>query len=349
MLIDAFFRFSAITLLLFVASMLVVNGFILRNFRGSKSSLFLFLASISVTALFAGFTPEYIKLPLAFKIFFRFMDIPHLIFIWFFALSLFQKEFSLKPIYLITGILYSSGIFYVRLQQFDFIHYLPIWLMPLIQGLSVVLMLHMIAVALTGRSDDLLEKRRKSRLYFVFIIAFIGIATALLETLSQSYALYLPLATIKVIAIYPAIVWLCFWLFSIEKSKFLFDKIEPRQSNDLNWRDQALLDKLNFQIDENQSYLEKGLTIASLAKKLAVGPHRLRVFINQTLGYENFSTYINTVRIKAIKNALQEPENKHKPILTIALQYGFNSLSPFNRAFKAIEGKTPSEYRQKLE
>jgi len=81
---------------------------------------------------------------------------------------------------------------------------------------------------------------------------------------------------------------------------------------------------------------------------LGVHTHKLRNFINQTLGHENFSTYTNTFRIQAIKTAFINPENNHIPILTLAMQYGFNSLSPFNRAFKAIEGITPSEFRQNL-
>ena len=34
------------------------------------------------------------------------------------------------------------------------------------------------------------------------------------------------------------------------------------------------------------------------------------------------------------------------PVLTIALDAGFSSLGPFNRAFKAETGATPSEYRR---
>ncbi len=34
------------------------------------------------------------------------------------------------------------------------------------------------------------------------------------------------------------------------------------------------------------------------------------------------------------------------PVLTIAMDAGFQSLGPFNRAFKADTGLTPSEYRR---
>jgi AraC-like DNA-binding protein len=35
------------------------------------------------------------------------------------------------------------------------------------------------------------------------------------------------------------------------------------------------------------------------------------------------------------------------PILTIALDAGFQSLGPFNRAFKSATGETPSKYRRR--
>ena len=34
------------------------------------------------------------------------------------------------------------------------------------------------------------------------------------------------------------------------------------------------------------------------------------------------------------------------PILTIAMDSGFQSIGPFNRAFKAATGQTPTEYRR---
>ena len=34
------------------------------------------------------------------------------------------------------------------------------------------------------------------------------------------------------------------------------------------------------------------------------------------------------------------------PILTIALTVGYQSITPFNNAFRKIKGLTPSEYRK---
>jgi AraC-like DNA-binding protein len=44
--------------------------------------------------------------------------------------------------------------------------------------------------------------------------------------------------------------------------------------------------------------------------------------------------------------ALADPSQAEVPILTIALDAGFGSIGPFNRAFKAHTGLTPTEYRR---
>jgi AraC-like DNA-binding protein len=42
---------------------------------------------------------------------------------------------------------------------------------------------------------------------------------------------------------------------------------------------------------------------------------------------------------------LADPAQDHLPVLTIALDCGYGSIGPFNRAFKARFGVTPSQYR----
>ena len=55
---------------------------------------------------------------------------------------------------------------------------------------------------------------------------------------------------------------------------------------------------------------------------------------------------MNHYRIAEAKAALADPDQADVPVLTIALDAGFSSLGPFNRAFKAETGLTPSEYRR---
>ena len=77
--------------------------------------------------------------------------------------------------------------------------------------------------------------------------------------------------------------------------------------------------------------------------------YRLRRAINRGLGYRNFNEYLNRHRLADAKQALADPGQATVPILTIALDSGFQSLGPFNRAFKADTGGTPTEYRKAAE
>jgi AraC-like DNA-binding protein len=93
-------------------------------------------------------------------------------------------------------------------------------------------------------------------------------------------------------------------------------------------------------------YRQDGLTIAQLAERLGMPEYRLRRLINQALGYRNFNSFLNYYRIADAKMALSDPAQAEVPVLTIALDAGFSSLGPFNRAFKAETGVTPSEFRR---
>jgi AraC-like DNA-binding protein len=55
---------------------------------------------------------------------------------------------------------------------------------------------------------------------------------------------------------------------------------------------------------------------------------------------------LNFYRIADAKAALADPAQAAVPVLTIALDSGFSSLGPFNRAFKAETGMTPTEFRR---
>ncbi|MEM8727005.1 MAG: helix-turn-helix domain-containing protein, partial [Pseudomonadota bacterium] len=84
-------------------------------------------------------------------------------------------------------------------------------------------------------------------------------------------------------------------------------------------------------------------------KRLGVTQHTLRELINRDLGYRNFSEFVNFYRIDAVKEAFSAPDNRHKSILEIAMENGFNSLSPFNKAFKKQVGVSPKEFRKELD
>lgn len=107
-----------------------------------------------------------------------------------------------------------------------------------------------------------------------------------------------------------------------------------------------LLARLRRLMAEEKVYREEGLTVAALAERLDVPQYRLRQLINQRLGHRNFSTFVNGYRLEEAKAALADSAQAEVPILTIALDTGFQSIGPFNRAFKAHSGMTPTEFRR---
>jgi AraC-like DNA-binding protein len=109
--------------------------------------------------------------------------------------------------------------------------------------------------------------------------------------------------------------------------------------------DDPLAKKLCEHMDRELAWRDEGLSIAALAAQLGEQEYRLRRVINGQLGYRNFAAFLNGYRLAEIRAALADLSQRDVPIITIALDAGFGSLGPFNRAFREAEGMTPSEYR----
>jgi AraC-like DNA-binding protein len=92
-------------------------------------------------------------------------------------------------------------------------------------------------------------------------------------------------------------------------------------------------------------YRDPELSLAALAQRLGLPEHRLRELIHRELGYRNFSAFVNEHRLQEIEHKLADPAFDRRPILTLALEAGFGSIGPFNRAFRERHGMTPTQFR----
>ena len=108
----------------------------------------------------------------------------------------------------------------------------------------------------------------------------------------------------------------------------------------------ALWRRLEQLMTVERVYRREGLTIGTLSAELGVPEYRLRQLINEGLGHRNFNAFLNRYRIEEARAALADPEQKEVPVLTIAMDAGFQSIGPFNRAFKAATDLTPTEFRR---
>lgn len=110
--------------------------------------------------------------------------------------------------------------------------------------------------------------------------------------------------------------------------------------------EQRLAQALQQLMAGERGYRVDDLTLGLLALKLGVPEYRLRRHINQRLGHRNFNAYVNAFRLEQARAALADPDQRDASVLEIAMDAGFASIGPFNRAFKAAHGATPSEFRR---
>ncbi len=110
--------------------------------------------------------------------------------------------------------------------------------------------------------------------------------------------------------------------------------------------DRKLIQALEHMMHDEKIYRQEKLTIGDLAAQLGQPEYKLRRLINQGLGYRNFNVFLNRYRIAEAKATLADAERANLSVLTVAMDAGFQSLGPFNRAFKAETGLTPTEFRR---
>ena len=110
-------------------------------------------------------------------------------------------------------------------------------------------------------------------------------------------------------------------------------------------QDVQLLARLHALMEGESIYRDPDLTVARLAARATVPEYVLRRLIHDRLGHRNFASYVNSFRLQEVASRLQDPELARRPVLTLALEAGFGSIGPFNRAFKERHGVTPTEFR----
>jgi AraC-like DNA-binding protein len=220
--------------------------------------------------------------------------------------------------------------------------------MPLAWRASQAAALLLVAVglyrSLAGRAGDLVEARRRSRVVFASGVGlWIGVTT-LAGALG---GLAIPsVGGVLALALAAALLRL-----RVEGNAELAPAqppsvgrvIAPAGETD---EERGLHRRLRALMQEERAYREGGLTVGILAARLGVPEYRLRRLINQRLGHRNFTSFANGYRLAEAMAALADPAQARVPVLTIALDAGFQSIGPFNRAFKAHTGQTPSEFRR---
>jgi len=101
-------------------------------------------------------------------------------------------------------------------------------------------------------------------------------------------------------------------------------------------------------MEANLYHQDPELSLSSLAEKLSLPPHELSRVIN-TVFKKGFNDFINEYRVRDVVSKMQDPAYDNITLLGIGFEAGFNSKTTFNRIFKQMTGKSPTEYKKYLE
>lgn len=203
-------------------------------------------------------------------------------------------------------------------------------------------------LSLWSTRDDLVECRCRARPGFAAAIAGLalfltaGQATGLLQEGTEVLALS------QAVGILVVSLAFAVWLLRPDAARWpgeMFDAAHDHAPPHERFADPALIARIHAAMNA-RIWAEEGLTIGALAGRLGVPEHRVRRAINQGLGHRNFSSFINRARIEAACAALTDPAQMNTTVLEIAYDVGFASVGPFNRAFRAEMGNSPTEYRR---
>ncbi len=107
------------------------------------------------------------------------------------------------------------------------------------------------------------------------------------------------------------------------------------------------LERLSILMRVEKLYLHDNLSLRMLAQRLNADPNLLSYLLNNFV-QKSFYDYINELRIEEVITKLNSPLHKHLKIVEIGYESGFNSKATFNRVFKKITGKSPTEFKKNL-
>jgi len=190
-----------------------------------------------------------------------------------------------------------------------------------------------------GREDDLVENRLKMRIVFIGALAIIVLGGTIAESLR-----------IKGIEVPHIMGSICIFIYAFF-GNLSFIKLnpdlnlvgDPKETVTSEQTSDPIIDNIRQRMRDERLYADHDLRVASLAELVGLPAHQLRQKINQNLGYRNFNQFVNRYRIEEAGQRLIE--DNRTPVLSIALDVGFRSISSFNTAFQSQFGVSPTKYR----
>jgi AraC-like DNA-binding protein len=197
--------------------------------------------------------------------------------------------------------------------------------------------------ALKTKRGDLVDERIRFRnIFLVTTAALIGI-TLIVEIIPIDQQTITVLQVLQRSSIFAITLFFLLSAFGIRPG-FFFKGIPKVKTPAVD--DPELSAKLHTLMEQQKVYKKEGLTIGQLAELMNEQEYRLRRLINGQLGFRNFNDFVNQYRVNEACETLSDPAQSKKTILEIAYDLGYQSIGPFNKAFRDLKGTTPTSYRK---
>lgn len=268
------------------------------------------------------------------------------VFLWWFCLACFDSRFLLR------GAVLGVGVIWVVLAALDRgllgAEFAGLGLSYLLVPLGFGVVGHMVWRLLKERAGDLIEQRHDARTMVAVLLGgmlLIDLAADALFGLSWRPIAFSMTQNAMVLAFS---LWLSGRLLSVRPEVLTFGAapqgamtIAPRTrdgaGDDLRRRLVALMDK-------ERVFLDPSLNFAGFVAKMGASDRSVRTLIHHELGHDHFRTFLNHYRVAEARRLMADPQRADK-LVAVALDSGFASLASFNRAFRLVEGCSPSQYR----
>lgn len=202
--------------------------------------------------------------------------------------------------------------------------------------------------ALRGWSSELPSAERRMRVAFMLLFATVVLAATLVGALGQAWPAVAEVRSGVIAACAVAMILFTHQALRHRSRVPLPQPAQPkaarRVAGSLCEEEARLVNVLRHQLEVLQVYREPELKVVDLARRIGTAEHKLSRLIAHALGEKNFNQMVNRHRIAYACRRLADPAAR-ATVLDISADAGFASLGPFNRAFKAATGRTPTDYR----
>jgi len=211
--------------------------------------------------------------------------------------------------------------------------------MRIMQLIEISLVVLALILLWRGKEEDLVETRAKLRNWSILGIALLTLVILFLHLVTahlvpDGFQLFFMLA------VFALSLSINFAMLKMNPSGQITTHGKPTivESQD------PLIISLLDRMQDERLYADHDLRVAKLADMVGLPEHSLRKKINKQLGYRNFNQFVNRYRIEEAGQRLNKEPTI--PVLSVALDVGFRSISSFNTAFQSQFGMSPTEYRR---